>query len=165
MKTPTVLRITQGAMIAALYVCLTYVSAFFGLSSGAIQLRLSEALCILAAFTPAAVWGLPLGCALANALTGCLFWDVVFGSLATFLGALVARLLRKLPFWVHPLPNVFFNTLIVPFVLVWVYGVPEGLPYLFLTVGIGEILSCQVLGMLLYPVLNKRRKILGFDQK
>lgn len=165
MKTPTVLRLTQGAIIAALYVCLTFASSLVGLSSGAIQLRLSEALCVLAAFTPAAVWGLPLGCALANLLTGCLFWDVVFGSLATLLGALAARALRRFPFWVAPLPNTLSNILIVPFVLRIVYGVPEALPLLFLTVGVGELLSSQLLGMLLYPVLDRRRALLGFDKK
>ena len=165
MKTPTVLRTTQGAMIAALYVCLTFVSAAFGLSSGVIQLRLSEALCVLAVFTPAAVWGLPLGCAIANLITLCEPLDVLFGALATFVGALVARALRKLPAWVAPIPNTVANTLAVPFILRLVYQVPEALPYLFVTVGIGEILSCQVFGMLLYPFFDKRRKMFGFDPK
>ncbi|MCP2867106.1 QueT transporter family protein, partial [Salmonella enterica] len=58
------------------------------LASGAIQVRISEALCVLPFFTPAAIPGLFLGCLLSNLLTGCIIWDVVFGSLATLLGAL-----------------------------------------------------------------------------
>ncbi|MBR4018021.1 MAG: QueT transporter family protein, partial [Clostridia bacterium] len=76
-----------GGAIAALYVALTFVSAQLGLSSGVIQLRLSEALCILPIFTPAAIPGLAIGCLLANAMTGCIVLDVILGSVATLIGA------------------------------------------------------------------------------
>ena len=75
--------LTLGAVIAALYVALTFLSSQLGLSSGVIQLRLSEALTILPVFTPAAVPGLFIGCLLSNLLAGGVIWDVIFGSLAS----------------------------------------------------------------------------------
>lgn len=151
--------ITHAAIIAALYVVLTYVADVFGLAKYAIQVRFSEALTILPVFTPAAVPGLFIGCILSNLLTGCALWDIVFGSIATLLGAIGTRFLRKKK-WFAPLPPIIANTCIVPFVLTNVYGIPGGIPYLMATVGIGEILSCYVLGMLLFFSLNKYRNIL-----
>lgn len=150
--------LTYSAVIAALYIVLTYVAQAFGLASGAIQLRLSEALCILPYFTPAAIPGLFIGCLLANVLTGCVFWDVLFGSLATLIGALFAYMLRKRK-WLVSIPNILSNTIIVPFVLRIVYDAPGTLAYFMLTVGAGEILSCGVLGMLLLFGLQKHRHI------
>ncbi len=152
----------HAAIIAALYTVFTYVTAALGLASGAIQLRLSEALCILVAFTPAAIPGLTLGCLISNLVTGCLPTDILFGTLATLLGAIGGRLLRKSPYLV-PLPTVLFNTLIVPLVLAYAYRVEEGLPFLFLSVGIGELLSAYLLGILLYLPLKKNKyQIFGF---
>ncbi len=146
----------HGALIAALYVALTFLAALLGLSSGVIQLRVSEALCILPAFTGAAVPGLFIGCIAANLLTGCVLPDVIFGSLATLIGAFGAYCLRKNK-WLTPLPTVVANTLIVPLVLQYAYGVPDGYLYLVATVGAGEFLSAYVLGILLYTVLDKYR--------
>ena len=149
----------HAAIIAALYIVFTYVTALFGLASGAIQLRLSEALCILTVFTPAAIPGLTVGCLISNLVTGCLPTDIVFGSLATLLGALGGRFLRKYPY-LTPLPTVIANTLIVPFVLAFAYRVEEGLPFLFLTVGLGELLSAYLLGVLLYlPLKNNQNNL------
>ena len=153
MKHKQILFITQGAMIAAVYTVLTCFINAFGLANGAIQIRISEALTILPAFTPAAVPGLFVGCLLSNTLTGCAIWDILFGSLATLLGALGTYFLRNHKFFLLPLPPILANTLIVPFVLQYVYQAPGGILYLMLTVGIGEILSCGVLGLLLYRVL------------
>ena len=149
------LFVCYSAIIAALYVVLTYVSSLLGLSSGAIQLRLSEMLCILPVFTTAAIPGLTLGCLLANMLTGAIWLDVVAGSLATLLGALGTYALRQYK-WIMPLPAVLANTLIVPFVLAYGYGVQQAIPLMMLTVGIGELLSAYLLGMLLYFALKKR---------
>ena len=91
-------QLTRGAMIAALYVVLTYISFLCGLSSGAIQVRISEALCVLPAFFPEAIPALFIGCALANLLTGSILWDIIFGSLATLIGAFGAYLLRNCRF-------------------------------------------------------------------
>lgn len=159
MKQNKTSEMTRSALIAALYVVLTLLAAALGLDSGAIQLRLSEALCVLPCFLPAAVPGLTLGCLLANVLTGGLIWDVIFGSLATLLGAIGTRLLRKHRF-LSLLPPILANTVIVPFVLAYTYGVPQGIPFLMLTVGLGEVLSCGVLGLLLYGVLDKHKNSL-----
>lgn len=156
MKKNNVLFLTHAAMIAALYVSLTFVSNALGLASGAIQIRISEALTILPYFTPAAVPGLFIGCLISNFLTGCALWDVIFGSLATLLGAIGTQLLCRWK-WITPIPPIAANTIIVPFVLNYVYEIPDGIPYLMLTVGIGEVISCGVLGLLLLSVLTKYR--------
>ena len=142
-------KITFGGVIAALYVVLTVVANAFGLASGAIQVRISEALTILPVFTTAAIPGLTVGCVLANLITGCAPWDVVFGSLATLIGAVGTRMLRKKPLlaWIPP---VIANMAIVPVVLQKVYGVPDAWWYLARTVGAGEVISCGILGLLLY---------------
>lgn len=142
-------KVAFGGVIAALYVVLTIVANALGLASGAIQVRFSEAMTILPVFTATAVPGLTVGCLLANLITGCALWDVVFGSLATLIGAAGTRLLRKKPIlaWIPP---VISNMVIVPIVLQQVYGVPDAWWYLVLTVGAGEVISCGILGLLLY---------------
>lgn len=156
MKKTNVLFTTQAAMIAALYVVLTFLSNAFGLANGVIQIRISESLTILPYFTPAAVPGLLIGCIISNILTGCALFDVIFGSLATLLGAVGSYLLRRRK-WLTPLPPILSNTIIIPFVLSYVYGLPGGIPYFMLTVGIGEIISCGVFGIILLSVLSKHR--------
>ena len=154
MKKSNVLFTTQAAMIAALYVVLTFLSNALGLANGAIQLRLSEALTVLPFFTPAAIPGLFTGCLISNMLTGCAPFDILFGSLATLLGAVGTRVMRKSK-WLAPVSPIIANTLIIPFVLMYVYELPGGIFYFMLTVGIGEILSCGVLGLLLLQTLSK----------
>ena len=153
MKKNTTKMVAFGGLIAALYVVLTMLAAALGLASGAIQVRLSEALTILPVFTGAAVPGLTVGCVLANLITGCAPWDVVFGSLATLLGAIGTRLLRKklLVAWIPP---VISNMAIVPIILIKVYAVPDAWWFLVLTVGAGEVLSCGLLGLLLWRSLK-----------
>ena len=162
--------VANAGMIAALYVVLTYVANLFGLASGAIQVRLSEALTILPVFSVAAIPGLTVGCVLANLLTGCAVWDVVFGSLATLIGAIGTRLLKDKPLlaWIPP---VLSNAAIVPVVLMKVYGVEDITVFgqtfggdsiwmmLVVTVGIGEIISCGVLGLLLWRSLKNVSQI------
>ncbi len=150
--------ITQAAIIAALYVVLTFVANAMGLASGAIQIRLSEALTILPYFTPAAIPGLFVGCLLSNILVGGVIWDIIFGSLATLIGALGTYALRKFK-WLAPLPPILSNTIIVPLVLIYAYGVQDALPYLMATVGIGEVISAGVLGMILLKSLEKHKNI------
>lgn len=154
MKNKNVSIITVGAMTAALYVVLTLVANAFGLANYAIQVRFSEALTILPYFTPAAIPGLFVGCILSNLITGCMPLDVLFGSLATLLGALGTYSLRKCK-WAAPVPPIIANTIIVPFVLAYVYHFEGSIPYFMVTVGIGEIISCGVLGMILLNVLDK----------
>ena len=157
MKRKSYLPITQAALIAALYVVLTLISNSVGLSNREIQLRLSEALTILPFFTSAAIPGLFVGCILANLLTACAIWDIIFGSIATLLGAIFTYLLRKHKF-LAPIPPIVANTLIVPFVISFVYGSEYSIPFLMITVGIGEILSCGVLGLILLFALDKHKE-------
>jgi len=149
--------VTHTAIIAALYIVLTLISNTLGLASGAVQLRLAEALTILPLFTPAAVPGLFIGCILANIFTGCAVWDIIFGSLATLAGALGTYYLAKKRPLLAPVFPIAANTVIVPFILQYVYQLPGGYWYFMLTVGIGEAISCGVLGMLLYGTLKKHR--------
>lgn len=159
MRNKNVSFITRAALIAAVYVVLTYFVSAFNLASGAVQVRISEALTILPVFTPAAVPGLAVGCLLANLLTGCMPLDVVFGSLATLIGAVGTYLLRRHR-WLAPLPPVVSNTVIVPFVLAYVYMAEGTIPFFMLTVGIGEVISCYLLGGILYGVLKKYQNVI-----
>ena len=159
MKNRKAYFITQAAVIAAVYVVLTLAINAFDLASGAIPVRISEALTILPYFTPAAIPGLFVGCLLSNFLTGAPIWDVVFGSLATLLGAAGTYMLRRQK-WLAPLPPVIANILIIPPVLHFAYGLPGGIPFFMLTVGIGEVISCGILGMLLLFLLQKYRHII-----
>ena len=152
-------NLTLAAIIAALYVLLTYLAMLCGLDKYAVQLRFSEALTILPVFAPAAIPGLFVGCLLANILTGCAVWDIVFGSLATLIGAAGTYLLRRHRV-LAVLPPIFANVIIVPLVLRYAYGTPDALPYLMLTVGLGELVSCGVLGLLLGRLLDRYRSAL-----
>ena len=147
--------LTQGALIAALYVALTYISGALGLASGVIQVRFSEALTILPMYTFAAVPELFVGCMVANLLTGAALWDVIFGALATLLGALGTYRFGKNPYMAAVFPIVA-NTAIIPFVLKIAYGVGEGYSFLFFTIFAGELISCGVLGVILGKALDKR---------
>jgi len=149
---------TRGAIIAALYVALTYLSSILGLSSGVIQFRISEALCILPLFFPEAVVGLTLGCAIANLVTGAVIWDIVFGAVATFIGAALVRVFLKLPdklIFIATLPTVLANMIIVPFVLIYAYGVADAYGFLMLTVGVGELVCATGCGTALYYLLKR----------
>ena len=179
MNNKSVLYITQAAVIAAIYVVLTHIANTLGLANQAIQVRFSEALTILPYFTPAAIPGLFVGCIIANITTGCMPLDTVFGSIATLLGALgtyyIAHGLKKpgdpgfycnskLKTWLSPVPPILANTIIVPFVIKYVYGSEGTIPFFMLTVGIGEIISCFVLGMILLFALNKRKDAIFYGQ-
>ena len=154
MERKNVTFLTHAAMIAAIYVVLTVV--FQPFSFGEVQVRISEMLTLLPIFTPAAIPGLFVGCLLSNILTGCMALDVVFGSIATLIGAVGTYLLRKTKF-VFTLPPVIANTIIVPLVLRNVYGLEDAVWYLMLTVGIGEVISICILGMILKQALWKNR--------
>jgi len=169
MRNKKVTMITQGAIIAALYVVLTMIANAMGLSNYAIQVRFSEALCILPFFTVAAIPGLSVGCMIANIMTGALVWDVLFGSLATLIGAIGTYLLRKHKVFMF-LPPVLANMIIVPFVLRYGYGftwmfhdVEWSIPYFALTVGIGEIISVCILGSVLLNALIPYKNVIFKD--
>ncbi len=151
--------IAKGGIIAALYVVLTYISYTMNLSGQlAVQLRLSEALTILPFFTSAAIPGLTIGCLLANLLTGSVVWDVIFGTLATLLGAIGTFLLRKYRF-AAPIPPIISNTIIIPLVLTYAYRLPDGIPLLMLSVFLGEVICCGLLGILLQSIILRAHGI------
>lgn len=156
----SVLYLTRGAMVAACYVALTFVSSLAGLDRGAVQFRISEMLCVLPLFMPEAVVGLTLGCFIANLTMGGVILDAIFGSLATLIGALGARLLRRLPKRLTPLctlPTVVANALIVPFVIIYAYGTEGAYPLFMLTVGLGELVCATLCGSLLFFALERSR--------
>lgn len=102
-----------------------------------------------------------IGCLISNILTGCILPDIIFGSLATLIGALGTYALRKWK-WCAPLTPILANILVVPLVLIYGYGfLIEGVSllscyfYYVLTVGAGEIISCGILGMFLLFTLEK----------
>lgn len=158
MKNKNVQFMTQAAMIAALYVILTMLANAFGLARNAIQIRLSEALTILPYFTASAVPGVTIGCLIANLLTGASLPDIVFGTLATLAGAAGTYALRKKSKWLAPLPPIAANALIIPPVLYYAYGV-KPVWFSFVTVTIGEVICCGVMGMALLHALLKYKKI------
>ncbi len=161
-STKRIRYVTHAAIIAALYTVLTYVSFALSLSSGAVQCRLSEALCILPAFTPAAVPGLFIGCFISNLLTGSIFLDVVFGSLATLIGAIGTRILagKGANKYFITLPPIISNAVVIPLVLKFAYGLEAHIIYFVATVLAGEIISCGILGTVCYYSLLKHKSSL-----
>ena len=146
--------IVQGALIAAIYVVLTI--TFAPISFNVMQIRISEILTILPFFTPAAVPGLFLGCLIGNLLGGGVILDIIFGSLATLIGAWLGYLLR-FNRWLVPIPSILSNAVIIPLVLKYGYGMNLSLPLMAAYVALGEWISCFVLGELFATVLIKRR--------
>ena len=158
MKNKNLLFMTQAAMIAAIYVALTYL--FAPISFSEIQIRIAEALTILPVFTPAAVPGLFIGCLIGNTVSGALLPDIVCGSLATLIGAFFTWKLRNAHPFLATVPPIVANTLVVPFVLKYAYLVDLPIPFMMLTVCIGEILSCGVLGLILYYALRPHKELI-----
>lgn len=169
-KNKSVSFITRAAVIAALYFALTYVMYSFG--SGAIQLRLSEALCVLPLLLPEAVPGLFIGCLIANLIGGGAIWDVIFGSLTTLAAAyLTWKVGYRKPeiktsrYWLAVSFPVILNAVIVGAV-VWAcygfsgFGVADKqtfgyLPLTMLTVGIGEAIAVFVFGTIFYQIVRR----------
>ena len=154
-------RITQSALIAALYVALTYLQNFLlpGTTSMAIQVRAAEALCVLAFFTPSAVWGLTVGCLLFNiSYAYTLPLDFLVGTLASFLAAGGMYLTRKVTVFGFPLLGMLlpaiFNGLLIGWELSFYVG---GAFWLNATyVAIGEAISVLALGSCMYYAIRSR---------
>ena len=158
MKSKNTMFLVQAATIGAIYVVLTLL--FAPLSYGEVQVRFSEALTILPYFTPAAIPGLFVGCLVGNILGGAILPDIIFGSIATLIGAIGTYMLRQQKPVYGTLPPIIANIVIVPFVLRYGYGVALPIPFMMLTVGIGEVASCLVLGLVLYTALSRYRNTL-----
>jgi len=153
--------ILRVIMIAAMYTVVTVITAQFAFQD--IQLRLTEALCILPVFTPLAIPALFIGCFFANLLAGAPWPDIVFGSLATLIGAYGTWKLRDKKPYIAIIPPIVANLLIVPFILKFAYGLQTAIPMMMLPVGLGEVCSCGVLGLLLYRVLlPHKEKLFGY---
>ena len=148
-------KLAEGAMIAALYVVLTLV--FAPISFGPVQMRIAEMLTIMPLFTSAAIPGLFVGCLLGNIIGGAIIPDIIFGSLATLIGAVFGYMLRSNR-WLVPIPAVISNTLIVPFVLKYGYGVDIPIIFIMIYILAGEIAGCFVLGEIFGGILMTRRK-------
>jgi len=143
-----------SAIIAALYAALTL--GFQAISYGAVQFRVSEAMTLLPVLFPEAVAGLTVGCLISNLFNplGATIYDIVFGTLATFLAAVLTSRMRG-NVWLKALPPVICNAVIVGLVLTYAYGIDVLWMNIF-TVGLGEAVVCYVLGVPLVKVLAKQ---------
>ena len=110
-------------------------------------------------FTPAAIPGLFIGCFLSNLLCGAAVLDVVFGSIATLIGAAGSYALRRNR-WMVCVPPILSNTIIIPWVLRYAYGSADLIPFAMLTVGVGEILAIGILGNILLITLEKYGRLI-----
>ena len=137
-------QLVQGAVIAALYTVLTLLLP--ATTAGTVEFRISEALTMLAALTPSAIPGLAIGCVLANVMHGAIILDIVFGSLATLLAAVMTFLTRKNIFVAAIWPAVF-NGLIIGPLLKYAYHLDASLIVLILSVAAGEAVICYLLGI------------------
>lgn len=146
-------QLVYSAVVAALYAVLTL--AFAPISYGPVQFRISEALTALPVLFAFAVPGLTIGCVVANLVGGFGLYDIIFGSLATLLGAIGTRLLRKKPVFAMLAP-VVSNALIVGSMLFFIVPDSPALLYNIVTVGVGELVICLGMGLPLYYVLKKR---------
>ena len=152
-------HLTRSAIIAAIYVALTFM--FQPISFGAIQFRIAESLMLLPVLIPEAVPGLFIGCLLANLLCGGIWFDVILGSLATLLAAIAVRKLRALPIAASVMPAVFNGLIVGPVVYLGYVRAPGAaievsvLLFNMFTVAVGEVIVCCVLGLMLLYTLRK----------
>ena len=149
-------QLALNALYISLYVILTIMLQPF--SYGPIQVRISEALCILPLYDKLSVISITLGCLLANAYNGNIY-DIIFGTLATFLGLILTYKLRKKNFFVATAPTLISNAIIIPFVLKYGYGLSDIVVYVeALFILLGEALSVYLVGYLIRPLLEKNYK-------
>lgn len=149
--------LTQAAVITAIYVVLVFIFQYS--SFGPVQFRIAEALTVLPYFTPAAIPGVTLGCFLSAILFGADILDIVFGSLATLIAAILSYNLRFNKFLV-PIPPIVVNAIIIPFVLRYAYFETTALPFLILSVGAGQIVAAGILGIGLLFSLDKVKHVI-----
>ena len=152
--------ITKSAIIAALYVALTLM--FSELSFGNIQVRLGEILTILPYFSASTIPGLTVGCLIANiigasaSLTPAL--DIIIGTLATLVSAILSYALRKNKFLV-PLPPVLINAIVVGLQLKYIVGIELPVYILMLQVLVGQVIACYIVGVPLIFITEKNKQL------
>ena len=153
--------IVQAAVIAAAYTALTMLFAPISFGHAIFQFRVSEALTVLPAITAASIPGLFIGCLLSNLLVGGIGpIDIIFGSLATLIAAILSRKLKNTP-WLVPLPPVIINALIVGSYLNFLKLQDVSLAVSVGWVALGQFLACYFVG---YPLLIVLRKRFGGNQ-
>ncbi len=157
MTTKKTLFVTQAAVIAAIYIVL--VTVFNYSSFGPVQFRVAEALTVLPCFTPAAIPGLAIGCFLSNLLNSADVLDIIFGSLATLIAAILSYRLRTYKLLV-PVPPIVVNALVVPFILKYAYFEADPIPLMMASVGAGQLLAAGVIGLVLLFSLDKVKHII-----
>ncbi len=157
MSNKKTLFITQAAAIAAIYTVLVMVFSFS--SFGPVQFRIAEALTVLPYFTPAAIPGLAIGCFLSNLLNSADVLDIVFGSLATLIAAVLSYQLRRFKLLV-PVPPIVVNALVVPFILKYAYFEADSIPAMMVSVGAGQLLAAGVIGLVLLFSLDKVKHVI-----
>jgi uncharacterized membrane protein len=150
------LFMTEAAIIAALYTVLVFIFQYS--SFGPVQFRIAEALTILPYFTPAAIPGVTIGCFLSALLTAADPIDMVFGSLATLIAAVLSYKLRRHKFLV-PIPPIVVNAIAIPWVLRFAYGEAQPIPVMMLSVGAGEVAAVGVLGLVLLFALDRVKHV------
>ncbi len=158
MRNKKMIWLTTSAMIAAVYLVLTLI--FYLTSFLPYQIRFAEILTVLPYFTPLSIPGLFVGCIIANILGGNGIWDIVVGSLSTLLAAyLTFKLTYNKPKrkWLAPLPPVIINAVFVGAMLSVLYKLP--LFATMLSVGLGQIVACYVLGFPLMLLFEKNKRI------
>lgn len=162
----TTLYITQAAVIVALYVALTHVSNALGLAYNSVQFRLSEVLTVLPVFTPAAIPGLAIGCIIANISSPFGVVDIVCGSVATLLAAVVSYLVRNINFKGTPvlatIPPVLFNAVIIGLAIYFLEG--QNAEIFFISaaqIGLGQAVMCIVAGI---PFIRAVKRTKVFDR-
>ncbi len=154
MKNTRIRKLVEAAIVAALYVVLTLVSK--PLTIGYVEVRFSEALCILPYFMPSSVWGLFVGCFISNIFSGSIL-DMIVGSLATLIGAFLTSKIKYK--WLCPLPTVLSNTLLIPIVIMKYSETWSVFAYLTAAVGVfaSEVASVYILGLILLIILDKKK--------
>ena len=165
MKKNNVYYLVEGAMIAALYIALTYAQELLlpGTTSMAIQFRLSEILCLLALFTPSAIWGLTVGTLVSNLISvGVMPMDLLFGTLATFVAVTLVRKLKDIRWFSLPIlsslmPAVINGIIIGLELEIFLIEGPFHISSFLLQggmVALGEFVVCVVFGLPFYKLLD-----------
>ncbi len=152
-------RLTRAGIIAALYVVLIF--PVFTVASGEMQIRPSEALCVLCAFYPEASVAMGVGCLLANVITGCTLIDVITGPVITYLAGVITYFLcrkitkKRLKFVLCGLPTVLLNAFLLP--IVWYFATGLSQMYIINVAFLlaSETLSVYILGALIFAFIRK----------